>query len=332
MFNHLSFGLALSGGGARGLAHIGVLTVLQREGLVPDVIVGSSIGAVLGAAFAIEPDAALLRRQIVEVFGPGGSAHKGFKRLAQNHRHPAVKRGLFQRLSDFADKEFLMNMALIRGSLLSEKDLQECVSPFVADFGFSDTRIPFAATAVDMITGQRALLKDGSLRRAVMASSALPGMMPPIAWNGMLLADGALLEAVPGPAAREMGARTVVGVDVGFLLENPSAIVHGVDVVQRATEIMMFHMHSAGRRVCDVLVEPDVGTFTWTDFDHYEDIIQTGEQTAQDRLPDIRRALSRGRWAAQIQRLRARFAGRKIILSPSCTPIGENGATVDPGK
>ena len=310
MVNHLPFGLALSGGGARGLAHIGILTVLQREGLVPDVIVGSSIGAVVGAAFAIEPDAALLQRQIVEVFGPGGSAHKGFKRFAQNRSHSGVKRGVLQRLSDFADKEFLMNMALIRGSLLSEKELQECVSSLVADLSFSDTRIPFAATAVDLITGHRILLRDGSLRRAVMASSALPGLMPPIAWNGMLLADGAVLEAVPCAATREMGAQTVIAVDVGSRLESPPDIRDGLDVVQRATEIMMLHLRSAGRRVCDVLIEPDVTPFTWTDFDRYADIVTAGEQAARDRLPAIRSALSRGRWAVRIQRLRERLTGR----------------------
>ena len=310
MVNHLSFGLALSGGGARGLAHIGILTVLQREGLVPDVIVGSSIGAVVGAAFAIEPDAALLQRQIVEVFGPGGPAHKGFKRFAQNRSHSGVKRGVLQRLSDFADKEFLMNMALIRGSLLSEKELQECVSSLVADLSFSDTRIPFAATAVDLITGHRILLRDGSLRRAVMASSALPGLMPPIAWNGMLLADGAVLEAVPCAATREMGAQTVIAVDVGSRLESPPDIRDGLDVVQRATEIMMLHLRSAGRRVCDVLIEPDVTPFTWTDFDRYADIVTAGEQAARDRLPAIRSALSRGRWAVRIQRLRERLTGR----------------------
>ena len=311
MTNHFLNGLALSGGGARGLAHIGVLSVLQREGLVPDLIVGSSIGAVIGAAFAIEPDAALLRRQIVEVFGPGGASRKGFKRLAENRRHPAVRRGVLQRVTDFADRELLMNMALIRGSLLSERELQECVSPFVADLGFSETRIPFAATAVDLISGRRVLLKEGSLRRAVMASSALPGLMPPIAWNGMLLADGAMLEAVPGPAARELGARTVVGVDVGSQLERPAAIRDGVDAIQRATEIMMLHMRAAGSRVCDVVVEPDLTPFTWTDFNRYDEIIQAGEKAARDRLPDIRRTLRRDRWKAQIQGLRSKFCGQR---------------------
>ena len=164
MVNHLSFGLALSGGGARGLAHIVVLTVLQREGLVPDVIVGSSIGAVL--------------------------------------------------------------------------------------------------------------------------------------------------EAVPCAATREMGAQTVIAVDVGSRLESPPDIRDGLDVVQRATEIMMLHLRSAGRRVCDVLVEPDVTPFTWADFDRYGDIVTAGEQAARDRLPAIRSALSRGRWEAQIQRLRERLTGR----------------------
>jgi NTE family protein len=107
-----------------------------------------------------------------------------------------------------------------------------------------------------------------------------------------------------------MGARTVIGVDMGSRLENRPDLRDGVDVVQRATEIMMLHMRSAGRRVCDALVEPDVGAFSWTDFERYEDIIQTGELAAQDRLPEIRRALRRGYWAFQIQRLRERLTGR----------------------
>jgi hypothetical protein len=107
-----------------------------------------------------------------------------------------------------------------------------------------------------------------------------------------------------------MGAQTVIGVDVGSRLESPPDIRDGVDVVQRSTEIMMLHLRSAGRRVCDVLVEPDVTPFTWMDFDRYEDIIQAGEQAARDRLPSIRNVLRRGRWATQILRLREHLAGR----------------------
>lgn len=185
---------------------------------------------------------------------------------------------------------------------------------------------------MDLITGRSVTLKDGSLRRAVMASSALPGLMPPIAWDGMLLADGAVLEAVPCAASRELGAKIVIAVDVGSRLESPPEIRDGVDVVQRATEIMMLHLRSAGRRVCDVLVEPNVTPFTWADFDRYADIVSAGEQAARRRLPAIRSALRRGRRAIQIQRLRTRLAGRGKFSPSTSTPIGENVATVDRGK
>ncbi|MEJ5357873.1 MAG: patatin-like phospholipase family protein [Desulfobacterales bacterium] len=304
------FGLALSGGGARGLAHIGVLSVLQEEGRIPDLIVGSSIGAVIGAAYALCPDAEALKKAAARLFAPGGAASGALRRLKANRPAAGIRQGVLERIGDFAAKEYLLNLALLRGSLLSEREVRECLSRLVPDLTFADLRIPFAATAVDLVRGRRVILREGSLHRAVMASSALPGLMPPVAHQGMLLADGALLEALPAGVARELGAETVVGVDAGSRLEAARLLRDGIDVLQRATEIMMFHLRSAGRRACDVVVEPALEDFHWTDFASVHELVAAGERAARERLPALRSALGRGRWAGTIERLKRRISRR----------------------
>lgn len=304
----LRFGLALSGGGARGLAHIGVLGVLQEEGLIPELIVGSSIGAVIGAAFALQPDAAVLKEAAMRIFAAGGTASSVLRKLKQNRRAAGIREGVLERIGDFAAKEYLLNLALLRGSLLSEREVRECLSGLVPDLTFADLRIPFAATAVDLVQGRRVILNEGSLHRAVMASSALPGLMPPVASRGMLLADGAMLEAVPAAAARELGAETVVGVDVGSRLESPVSLRDGIDVLERATEIMMLHLRAAGRRACDVLIEPELGPFHWTDFASVAELIAAGVRASRERLPALQNALRQGRWSSAIRRLRRRLS------------------------
>lgn len=116
------FGLALSGGGARGLAHIGVLAVLQQEGRIPDLIVGSSIGAVIGAAYALCPDADALKQAAMRLFAPGGAASGVLRRLKPSRPAAGIREGVLERIGDFAAKEYLLNVALLRGSLLSERE------------------------------------------------------------------------------------------------------------------------------------------------------------------------------------------------------------------
>ncbi len=306
----LRFGLALSGGGARGLAHIGVLAVLEQEGRIPDLIVGSSIGAVIGAAYALCPDADVLKQTAQRVFAPDGVAAGVVRRLKPSRPAAGIRGGVLERLGNFAAKEYLLNVALLRGSLLSEREVRECLSGLVPDLTFADLRIPFAATAVDLVAGRRVILREGSLHRAVMASSALPGLMPPVAHQGMLLADGALLEALPAGVARELGAETVVGVDVGSRLEAGQALRDGIDVLQRATEVMMLHLRAAGRRACDVLIEPELGGFHWTDFASVRELIAAGERATRGRLPALQGILRRGRWAEAIERLKRRIPRR----------------------
>ena len=287
--------LALGGGGARGIAHIGVLKVLEREGIPVDFIVGSSIGALVGTAYAINPDAAALADRVAEVLGGENSSAPGFKLLGRIRQYEQDRSDLLYRLMRFAGKEVFLNLILVRKALLSEKDSRSCIEPFLRKIDLAETAIPCAVTAVDLISGNRVVVTRGPAIEAVMASCAVPGFMPPIALNDMLLVDGGVIDAVPSAPAKEQGTGLVIGVDVGTRLSRQATIGDGVDAINRVAEIMEYHLSRPGRELADILIEPDVKHFHWTDFLNYDELIERGEQAAASKLDEIRKAVRRNR-------------------------------------
>ncbi len=280
--------LALGGGGARGIAHIGVLKVLERENIPIDLIVGTSIGALVGTAYAIKPDAAALEKRVAEFLGPKSQPNAGLKLLGKAHRLEAAKSDMFHRLVEMATKEMFLNLVLVRKALISEKALQQCVEPFLTDMDLQQTLIPCCVTAIDLVLGRKVVLKQGPIIQNVMASCAVPGFMPPIPRGEMMLVDGGIVEEVPCGPAKEAGAKVLIGVDVGPCLCQTSVIGDGIDALKRAAEIMAFHLSMPGRKLADVLIEPDVKAFDWTDYSNYEKLIHLGEAAAEAKIEEIR--------------------------------------------
>jgi NTE family protein len=175
----MKIGLALSGGAARGMAHIGVVEVLERYGVPIDFVAGTSAGALMGAVYC----AGLGLEQIKRL-----SAEVRWHRLA---RPILSKRGLF-----------------------SFDPLQIWLEQLWGERSFADLPIPFAAVATDMRTGEAVVLRDGPLAPAVRASCSVPGFIAPLEYNGRLLGDGALVNNLPVSVVRQMGADYVIAVDV----------------------------------------------------------------------------------------------------------------------
>jgi NTE family protein len=297
-------GLALGGGGARGLAHIGVLKVLEREGIPIDLIVGTSMGAGIGAAYAIEPDGMALERRVSQALGPDSKQNTGLRLLETLHWGELSKSVLAHRLVEIAKKEMFLSLALLRKAILSEKDIRRCVGSFLPDIDLGGTAIPLAVTAVDLVSGQQVVLDQGPVVPAVMASCAVPGFMPPVLWNGMILVDGGVEGAVPARPAKDGGADIVIGVDVGSCLQRPCAIADGIDVVNRATEVMSFYLNRQSRESADGLIEPDVRQIEWTDFLKHEALIREGERAASSKIEEIRQMLERGLTRKLLKRAR----------------------------
>ena len=182
MKGSVKIGYALGGGAARGLSHIGVLKVLDEHGISPDIIAGTSIGAIVGALYA------------------GGYEPSEIEQLVL---------GL-----DWKKLVYLVDMTLPLSGLLQGKRVVSLLKSILGDLTFSQLRCDFACVATDIINGEQVVLRDGSLIEAVRASISIPGIFTPVAIKGRYLVDGGLINAVPVSVCREMGAEYVIGVNV----------------------------------------------------------------------------------------------------------------------
>jgi NTE family protein len=281
-------GLALGGGGARGLAHIGVLRVLEKQEIPIDLIVGSSIGALVGGAYAsgINPDE--LQKKVEAYLNSTEFRSSAIKAFEVAHAKGEV--GLTQRIQTYLRNHFYLIQAMFKPGILSNEDFQATIDYFIPDIQIEETRIPFRAVATDLVSGEQIAFSKGSLRQAVMASCAVPGAIAPLKEGERLLSDGGTLCRVPSPVARQEGADIVIAVvvDRGIGSEHLRTVV---DVYLRVSEIMGERLKQYELAEADVVILPVVGDLHWSNFSQAMNLIDEGEKAAREKLDDIRRLM-----------------------------------------
>ena len=263
-------GLALGGGAARGIAHIGVLNILEKEGIPIDVIAGTSAGAIVGSLYARSKNAALIKEKIAGMSG---------RRLTR-----------------------LIDPALPRTGFIKGEKFSDLMESFLGgNIKFSDLLIPFACTATDIDTGEAVVLDRGSVIEAVRASISLPGIFTVVKWGGRYLVDGSLTNPVPVNLAQKMGADFVIAVNVipGVLdrfhrseestkgAREPN-IIH---VLLQSIHIGTYSLVKSSLEKADVVIEPDVVHIGAAEFHHAQEGIRLGELAAQEAVPEIRSRL-----------------------------------------
>jgi NTE family protein len=247
-------GLALGGGVGHGLAHIGVLSVLGREGIPIDCVAGTSAGALVGA------------------FCAAGWSGEQMTALAGEFR--------WGRLARLAGPG--------RGGLISFYKLERFVADQLGDPRFEDLRRPFIAMASDLATGEPVPLRAGRVAPAVHASCAVPGFIVPANVDGRLLSDGGVCDNVPTSAARGLGAEYVIAVCI-FGQHWRSArffLMRGVAAVESAVR-----WAGGGMRTADCLIEPDIAHLSYTHARDWPELLARGEAAAEAKLPEIKAAL-----------------------------------------
>jgi NTE family protein len=285
-------GFALGGGAARGLAHIGVLKVMTREGIVPDCIVGTSIGALVGALFVTHLDTGEVIDRTRSYFEGEHFGRIKFDFL-KHVGHGARGDGLFDALSHYLRKSFFYNVTLTRQSFVSTETFLRNIAALVDDISIQDTRIPFGVVCTDVHGGKEAVLTEGPLRTAVAASAAIPGVFPPIEFGGRLLADGGWVNQLPAGPCRRLGADVVIAVDVAMELEQDYSVDTGLDIIRRVNAITRYRLSALSRRDADVVITPQVGQVNWTSFSCIEECIVRGEEAAEKAVSAIRKIVSK---------------------------------------
>ena len=249
-------GLALGGGFARGFAHLGVLRVLQQHHIRISHIAGSSVGSILGAAYAsgapLERIIETCRRLRFRDIARWRVSRLG---LASNHRLGALTERVF-------------------GSRQ-----------------FEDLQIPLSVVVTDLSSGEPVVFKQGNLVDAIRASCAFPGLFEPVQIGTRCLADGGLVAPVPTQAARYLGAQTVIGVSVGMHDGHRGAPTNIFQVVSRAVGAAQKHQLELWERHADLVLRPDVQFLAWDDFARADEAIEAGSAAALRALPRIEELL-----------------------------------------
>jgi NTE family protein len=263
-------GLALGGGFARGLAHIGILKVLEEEGIPVNFIAGTSVGSVIGAAYC----SGISARELEEI-------------------------AALVRFKDFA------RWTLSRYGFASNDRMARFLNKMLRCRTFEDLKIPLAVAATDFTSGEGVVFRSGPLVDAVRASCAYPGMFLPVNINGRLLVDGMLAHAVPTVPLREMGAQRVIAVYLSAHWVNLDGPRHIFDVIGQCFSIAQSRMCGLWEGAADAILQPDVSGFSYDGFDRAPELIRAGEQAARAALPAIRQWFAQPETAALATRVKA---------------------------
>ncbi len=285
-------GLALGGGGARGLAHLGVIKVLYEHDIKPDLIVGTSIGAIIGAMLACGGTVEAVLERVEAYFNC--DCFKKIRFDTFNEENGQTENdGLLDALSHIIRRKLFFNISLNRHqSYIGLEDYQENINALIDDLDIRDTKIPLAIVCTDIHAGEAVLLTKGPLREAVAASAAIPGIFPPIDFEGRTLVDGGWVDQLPAGPCRRLGADLVIGVDVARELELEYSLESGLDIIRRTNSITRTILTRLQSREADIIITPEVGSLSWTRFDCTDECIKLGEAAAREALPAIKNRLA----------------------------------------
>jgi NTE family protein len=282
-------GLALSGGGARGIAHIGVLQVLEEMRIPVDIVTGTSIGALVGGMYAAGMSPSELEAIVTGIDWPAAFTDKP-PRATRSFRRKQDDLGFLTSLRlGMRDGGLALPLGIIQGQELEL--LMRRLLDRVRDVrDFDDLRIPFRAVATDIVTGEAVVMGNGDLVTALRASMSIPGAFEPVERDGRLLVDGMLVNNLPIAQAIAMGADVVIAVDVGTPLRTRDEITSSLSVADQVLAILTRDKTGAQidqLRTGDLLIHPDLTTFGNADFEKAEAIIPIGQNAAFGLEPEL---------------------------------------------
>jgi len=285
----LKVGLALGGGGARGLAHIGILKVLERENIPIDLITGTSMGAIIGGVYALKKDISAIEK-IAEKYSKISEFNIDFS-FSEKERKD--KPFFLKKMSDFLKKGYLLNLELRKKYINDGEGVKKIIKDLVGDRVFTDTKIPFAAVAADLAKGEKVILDQGKLFDALLASASIPGMFPPVIVNKKILVDGGIVDVVPIQAAQSLGANFIIAVSVSQSIKKKFEFNNAVDILFRSDSITSAELRKLQLSFADVVITPKVGRFHWSDFSKPEKCVREGEIAAQNAILELKQKLKR---------------------------------------
>ena len=282
MYKSLKIGLALGGGGARGACHIGVLKSLERRGIIPDVISGTSAGSMIGAMYASHANADIIEEKYTAHVNGEDFKDLGFRYIPNNEKDDSVFSQVFKQMKN----QYILMVSSTRKSLVKNERLAKAANNLFANSQFSDLKIPLIVTATDLISGKPMLYKSGNVVDAVVKSSSIPGFVEPTYIDNRMLLDGGIVFPTPvPPLIGECDFIIAVNISRGFdTNEEPDNIF---EITNRARDISTLHLNSYLLKQSDFVISPEHKNLHWSAFDKTEEFIKNGYNAAESEMEKL---------------------------------------------
>ncbi|MCF7827228.1 MAG: patatin-like phospholipase family protein [Candidatus Marinimicrobia bacterium] len=267
------FGLALGGGGARGFVHIGVLQRLEEIGIRPDIITGSSMGALVAATYIKTGSADATWTELDRM-----TRSEAFRKLGMHLINVKGRGGdsFWHQVSAAIQDRIVINLAHSKPGLVQADRVKEAIKVVVTEDSWSDSGTELGIVATDLYSGEDVYFTEGPLLPAVMASIAIPGFLPPVYFEGKTLVDGGVSQQVPIRMAREMGADFVLAVDVGQDIHPIAEMDNAMAIMSQCENIRSCHYRDMLNREADVLLLPEMPGVHWSAYEQRETFIDLG--------------------------------------------------------
>ncbi|TWT56090.1 patatin-like phospholipase family protein [Allorhodopirellula solitaria] len=280
--------VALGGGGARGLAHLGAVEAIMQTEVSPHRFVGVSIGALIGAMCAIDTNIRRIQSRVTGFLtSPEFRRHQSqlFGSTGVNDEYPST--GIvawYERARYLYSAHRRLTRAVTQQSLMPAAILTTSIAELVPDIEFSDLTTPLSIVAADLRSGHCVVMESGSLRSAIEASMALPGIFPPVERDGMLLCDVGVVDSIPSTVASAYATDLTIAVDIGQHNARIESFDTALDVMMRVQDIGEQILRREKSQWADIHIRPDLAEVAWFDFRNPERLIDRGRAAAWEQL------------------------------------------------
>lgn len=283
-------GLVLSGGGARGFAHIGAIKVLEEIGMPIDFVVGTSMGSIVGGLYAVGYSSEELETIIYEVNWEDVFSDTPPRKLWSYQKKRASSKYILG--VGFSWKGFVVPQGLTSGQKISNLMAFLTLRASEAE-NFDELPIPYRAVAADIVTGEEVVLDHGSLADAMRASMSVPGVFTPITIDGHLLVDGGIVNNLPVDVVKKMGADVVIAVDISSPLKSQKELGNPISILTQMVGLQMLKVTETQRRLADVVIIPDLGKYSSGSFGNATEISALGEKYTRMKLDKLQALLQK---------------------------------------
>lgn len=290
----MKVGLSLNGGAARGLIHLGALEELEQARIPIDMIGGCSIGAMIGAMYALTPNAEHVKRQLFSFLEESNDPIIPAELVGGAEDSGKERRSLLRKVTHSLRLSIYYGISLAQVSLLSTEQLKDNLAKVIPDVDMSECKIPFVCSATDITNNREYYFTEGSLLDAVTTSCSIPGLYPPVLHDGVQLVDGGWSALHLTEKLKEMGADFTIAIDIQQDIKEQK-FTSGLDVVLRANMAARNVLCNEQLKRADAVIQPDTCDVAWWDFSRAKECFIDGKKETAAQIKDLKQKLRSAR-------------------------------------